>query len=83
MSPTETDTTTRGGPPGPRRTGLGGLAVRRTGARVVAGLGAGALVAGCALAALPGLAARGGAGAASGTTAGPADVAGGPVTADP
>lgn len=83
MSPTETDTTTRGGPPGPRRTGPGGPAARRTGARVVAGLGAGALVAGCALAALPAQASPAGAVAATGTTAAPADVAGVTVTPDP
>ncbi|MDF2807873.1 MAG: hypothetical protein K0S43_2819, partial [Cellulosimicrobium sp.] len=83
MSLTDTDTTTRGGPPGPRRTSPGGPAGRRRGARVVAGLGAGALVAGCALAALPAHASPLGAVAAAGTTAAAADVAGVTVTPDP
>src|SRR5690606_21496720 len=92
MSPTHTDTTTaRGGPPGPRRTSPGRRATTGAGARLAAGLGAGALVASCALAALPaqaaplGVAAVGAAAvdAAAVRAAAAADVPGVTVTPDP
>ncbi len=83
MSPTETDTTTRGAttwssPHGPWRRSRppdGGPCRRGPRCR--------ALVAGCALAALPAQASPAGAVAATGTTAAPADVAGVTVTPDP
>jgi len=92
MSPTHTDTTiARGGPPGPRRTSPGRRATTGAGARLAAGLGAGALVASCALAALPaqaaplGVAAVGAAAvdAAAVRAAAAADVPGVTVTPDP